>query len=89
MCDCRKKEGFKQKLNEAKKLTEETGVQHVVFYMETVNKLFVGAENAINDDYGICCYFMPDGTEIQYVPNGNNIDVVDAENISDKKAKRK
>lgn len=69
MCDCKKTDGFKQKLAEAKKLTEETGETHVVYTKEVPGQgkhIFLRKETDLNDELGVCCYYLSDGTEVEY-----------------------
>ena len=67
MCNCTKADGFKAKLSEAQKLTNETGETHVVYVHKAVNMAFVRKETDLNDELGICCYYTPDGKEVEYV----------------------
>ena len=69
MCNCKETTGFKQQQAEAKRLTELTGGQHVVYHMKAVGLNFVGKETDLNDELGICCYYLPDGTEKLYTPS--------------------
>lgn len=66
MCDCKKIEGFQQSLSKANFLTAQTGEIYVVYFHKAVNLTFVRKESDLNDDLGICCYFLPDGTEVEY-----------------------
>lgn len=68
MCNCENVEGFKQSLSKAKSLTEETGETHVVYVHHAVEHSFVRKESDLSDDLGICCYFLPNGKEVQYNP---------------------
>ncbi len=70
-CNCKETNGFKEKLVEAKRLTAETGEVHVVYVLDVPNNgkhVFLRKESNLNDDLGICCYFLTDGTEVEYVP---------------------
>ena len=67
-CTCENTIGFKEKLAEAKKLTEETGQTHVVYVHKAVGQVFMRKEKDLHNNLGICCYFLPDGTEVIYVP---------------------
>lgn len=82
MCDCKKTEGFSEKLREANALTQSTGELYVVFVLKPLKAVFVCKEADLNDEMGICCYFTPDGTEVLYTPKSNNISVVDAEIVT-------
>ena len=66
MCDCKKIEGFSQSLSKANFLTAQTGETYVVYVHKAVNLTFVRKESDLSDDLGICCYFLPDGTEVEY-----------------------
>lgn len=71
MCNCKNTDGFKLKLAEAKALTVETGQIHVVYALEIPGNgkhVFMRKESELNNSLGICCYFLPDGTEVIYVP---------------------
>lgn len=68
MCNCKDTNGFKQKLAEAKKLTDETGEVHVVYVHKATQTVFMRKETSLNDELKICCYFLPDGTEVEYTP---------------------
>jgi hypothetical protein len=71
MCNCKNTNGFNQKLAEAKALTAETGQTHVVYAKEVPGQgkfVFMRKESDLNDALGICCYFLPDGTEVVYTP---------------------
>lgn len=65
-CGCENTQGFKQKLSLAKERTNTTGEIHVVFVMKAVGQVFVCKETDLTDEMGICCYFLPDGTEVHY-----------------------
>ena len=65
-CNCKKTQGFLDKLRIAQAKTKETGDTYVVFIMEAVKQMFVCKEDDLTDDMGICCYFLPDGTEVAY-----------------------
>src|ERR1700712_4178385 len=66
-CACEKTQGFKQKLSLAKEKTQSTGKIHVIFVMKAVGQVFVCKESELTDELGICCYFLPDGTEVEYI----------------------
>jgi hypothetical protein len=66
MCNCAKTPGFKEKLALAKKQTEKTGETHVVYVHKASNTVFMRKQSDLNDSLGICCYFLPDGTEVEY-----------------------
>ncbi len=66
MCNCKETNGFAERLAEAKRLTEETKEVHVVYVHKKVNLPFMRKEKDLTDALGICCYFLPDGTEIIY-----------------------
>ena len=68
MCDCNKTLGFKEKLAEAKALTAETRQNHVVYVHKATASVFMRKESDLTDALGICCYYLPDGTEVVYVP---------------------
>lgn len=65
-CNCRKTQGFNDKLKIAQAETKRTGQIHVVFILEAVKGIFVCKEDDLQDDFGIYCYFLPDGTEVAY-----------------------
>lgn len=65
-CNCRNTEGFNSKLSLAKKETEKTGEVHVVYVHKASNTVFMRKESQLTDALGICCYFLPDGTEVEY-----------------------
>jgi len=65
-CNCRKTQGFNDKLKIAQAETKRTGQTHVVFIMEAVKQIFVCKEDDLTDDMGVYCYFLPDGTEVAY-----------------------
>jgi hypothetical protein len=65
-CNCKKTQGFNDKLRLAQAETKRTGETHVVFIMEAVKQIFVCKEDDLTDDMGVCCYFLPDGTEVAY-----------------------
>ena len=65
-CNCRKTQGFNDKLKIAQAKTKQTGDVHVVFIMEAVKQIFVCKEDDLKDNMGVCCYFLPDGTEVAY-----------------------
>lgn len=65
-CNCKNTQTFKDKLNIAKTLTEETGNTYVVFIMEAVKEIFVCKLADITDDFNVLSYFMPDGLELAY-----------------------
>lgn len=65
-CNCRKTQGFNDKLKIAQTETRRTGDTYVVFVMEAVKQIFVCKEDDLTDDMGIYCYFLPDGTEVAY-----------------------
>lgn len=77
MCNCKNKTGFKEKLEEIIKLNKETGLVHVVF---TVSELvFCCKESDLKDEFGMCCYFLADGTEVEYQKKSiNKIIIKDA-----------
>lgn len=92
MCDCKKTDGFKQKLVEAKTLTEQTGETHVVYSKEVPGQgkfAFMRKQSELSDALGICCYYLPDGTEVEFTTvetkkpkankpkKGKNIEVVE------------
>ena len=69
MCNCKYTNGFKQKLAEAKQLTEETGRTHVVYALNVPNNgkhVFMRKLSDLNDSLGICCYYLPNGEEVEY-----------------------
>ncbi|MXV39349.1 hypothetical protein GO491_11790 [Flavobacteriaceae bacterium Ap0902] len=65
-CNCKKIDNFKHALNQAKRLTKNTGVQHVVFKVN-----FQGKETATYgtvesaEKSGACCYYTTEGKEIK------------------------
>jgi len=65
-CKCEDANGFKEKLALAKKQTRTTEETHVVYVHKAVNQAFMRKETELNDELGICCYFLPDGTEIEW-----------------------
>jgi len=65
-CNCKNTQTFKDKLNVAKALTEQTGILHVVFIMEAVKEIFVCKLTDITDDFNVLSYYLPDGTECAY-----------------------
>lgn len=65
-CNCRKTQGFNDKLKIAQQETKRTGEVYVVFIMEAVKQIFVCKEDDLTDDMGVYCYFLPDGTEVAY-----------------------
>ena len=77
MCNCKNKTGFKEKLEEIIKLNKETGLVHVVF---TVGEfVFCCKESDLKDEFGMCCYFLANGDEVEYQKKSiNNIIVKDA-----------
>ncbi len=90
MCNCINTNGFKEKLHEATLLTVETGETHVVYAKEVPDHgkhVFLTKESLLTDDLGICCYYLPDGTEKEYTPT-NSIEVVDAEVVVSKPKKQ-
>lgn len=91
MCNCKQTNGFNQKLVEAKQLTTETGESYVVYAKEIPGHgkhVFVIKEDSITDALGICCYFMPDGTEKIYTQI-SSIEVVDSVEVTSlKRTKR-
>jgi len=90
MCNCKNTDGFKQKLAEAKKSTEETGETYVVYAKEVPGHgkhVFVCKESALTDELGICCYFLSNGKEVIYtLKNVEDIEV--SEPIVVKKTKK-
>ena len=90
MCNCKETNGFKEKLAEAQRLTAETGEVHVVFAKQVVGHgkfSFMRKETDLTDELGICCYYLPDGTEKEFTPT-NSIEVVDAEVVVSKPKKQ-
>ena len=81
MCACTETYGFKYKLKEAKRLTDITGVVHVVFSKQIVNQVFVCKESDLTDALEICCYFLPSGVEVVYVKKNVNQIVVNKPKI--------
>ena len=71
MCACTDTYGFKDKLKEAKRLTDATSVVHVVFSKQIVNQVFVCKESDLTDALEICCYFLSSGVEVVYVKKNN------------------
>lgn len=67
-CNCKNADGFRQKLGEAKKNTKRDGVTWVVFVVNEI--VFICKETELKDDFGMCCYFTPDGNEVEYTPTG-------------------
>jgi hypothetical protein len=70
-CNCKETNGFKEKLAEAKRLTAETGELHVIYALDVPRQgkhVFLRKESQLNNNLGICCYFLPDGTEVEYIP---------------------
>lgn len=71
MCNCKDTNGFKQKLAQARNLTAETGETHVVYALEVPGHgkhVFLTKESLLTDELGICCYYLPNGKEIEYTP---------------------
>jgi hypothetical protein len=76
-CNCKETNGFKEKLAEAKRLTTETGETHVIYVLNVPNNgkhVFLRKESDLNDSLGICCYFLPGGTEVEYTPR--NVEII-------------
>ena len=71
MCACTETNGFKEKLAEAKLLTEKTGEIHIVFALQTVKEVFVCKESDLDDSFEICCYFLSTGKEVVYKKKQN------------------
>jgi hypothetical protein len=65
-CKCEDANGFQEKMSLAKKQTRLTGEIHVVYVHKAVNQTFMRKETELNNDLGICCYFLPDGTEVEW-----------------------
>ncbi|MEC4050598.1 hypothetical protein OX284_014255 [Flavobacterium sp. SUN046] len=86
MCSCKETKGFSEQLAIAKKLTEQTGETHVVYVPKAVGVPYMRKESDMVGDLGICCYTLPTGEEVPYI-NANNVDVSEAEVITNKKAK--
>lgn len=94
MCNCKETSGFKEKLAEAQRLTAETGETHVVYAKQVVGHgkfSFMRKETDLTDELGICCYYLPDGTEKPYTaqPIINEMDVVSEDVVSKPKNQRK
>lgn len=88
MCNCQETPGFNEKLKIAKQLTEQTGETHVVYIRKAVGHAYIRKESDIANAVGICCYFLPDGTEVEINTDANNIEVNNPEVITPKRAKR-
>ncbi len=65
-CNCEKANGFQEKLGLAKRETKKTGETHVVYVHKATNTVFMRKESDLNNDLKICCYFLPDGTEVEW-----------------------
>lgn len=88
MCNCKKTNGFKEKINEATILQNQTNEVHAVFVLNGV--VFCCKESELSDELGICCYFLIDGTEVVYTKKSiNEIEVIDAEIENSRLAKKK
>lgn len=88
MCNCQETPGFNEKLKIAKQLTEQTGETHIVYVRKAVGHAYIRKESDIANAVGICCYFLPDGTEVEINTDANNIEVSNTEVITPKRAKR-
>ncbi len=66
MCNCKTTPGFNEKLREAAGKTKTTGEIHVVYVYKKSGTIFIRKESELNDEMGICCYFLSDGTEVIY-----------------------
>ncbi len=91
MCSCKEANGFKEKLHQAKTLTEQTGEIHVVYVHKAVKHAFIRKEIDLTDALGICCYYLPDGTEKPYIPSSgvSEMNVEGAEVVSKTKRQGK
>ena len=45
---------------------KETGEMHVVYVHKATDTAFMRKEINLTNDLGICCYFLSDGTEIEW-----------------------
>jgi hypothetical protein len=93
MCNCKNTTGFQQKITEANQKNISTGLIYVVFVIKNTSQgdlVFMAKESDLNDELGICCYFLANGKEVDYVKkNINQIPVNNAQILSSKTAKKK
>lgn len=92
MCNCKNTNGFKEKIKEATQLQNQTNEIHVVFVLNGI--VFCCKESELSDELGICCYFLIDESEINYIKKSiNEIEVIDAKiifpGLAEKKAVKK
>lgn len=78
-CNCQKTPGFKEQLRIAKTMTERTGETYVVYVHKATKSVFMRTESSLTDELGICCYFLPDGTEVLYTPKAT--ETIQAEEV--------